>query len=1010
MKTTVSRLFFALLLLPNFVVAEFTPISLQIADDADQQIFVATFTKPQDFRSEPRDWHYYQSSFKFDIPRLRSKESTQNLPIYFESNRASGDELTEANADKIVFVGRVPKAIGADLNLVLEYPTSTSDFKQEDVVLDLKKANSFKPSPRPTAASWEPTPNPKASKTISAKERWATAQSDFFVLLADTYGDSGGFFSFAQRQTRRAAGLSIPAESLPDPFLAMRSSADAPEMMYQTTTGALAIQESLQLDRMLGSGAKEGPANIDIATLQGVKTESHPFDEMRKDKEPKYNPIAELVPANNYILSFNGVEKLLELVDFLDQWGTSALELYEAQSVNYDVHARIQQQLGLPDSLLTRLIGDQVISQTAITGNDPFLREGSDVTILFEVKNRALFEQVLDGEIANIQSGHADVVDSEDSIGDYKVRALLNPDRSVSSYRTWIDSTAVVSNSRVAIERIVATKAGSIASVAKTPDFKYMRAVVYPYDATSEDGFLYLSDDFIRNLVSPQVRIKEKRRIEAITSLKLLTNAQLFERYQSGTSVELTKAELIKAKTLYKSDIVGAGSDDLDWDKQNHRAASKSYGTLRFATPLIELPIKNITEQERSSYQAFVDNYEHYWRRYFDPIGVRIKVGPKIKFDVTILPLIADSSYDSLKDMSAGNLVRIEPAKFPPETLFRLVFHINPDGRDLKEFKNFFQLMNSQSQNSAAPSIGGMLGNTVNVTDWIGEWVSFWVADTGTLKTMAKRAYAFADGSNQTPADQFDDFFNIPFVLGIHQKNAVSLTSFLVALRALIQGTAPDMVVYTNLEPYKGVTIVKISEGQAASSFRPPGAKSPAFYYATVADGFYISTHAEAIKGLIDHSSNEISILQPQTAPAVAQSDSFDAHAFSYVSAGNSVRDTVRFLLEQQAYSATIHNFGAAWIVGRLGFSNGAIDSESQQNLLGYKISSPSGGEYIYDPKTDLVSSSVYGSMQKPIRRDDAPADSPVTKMVDAIERIASSMRFTPEGLSATLQINRKMQ
>ena len=992
------------LIAPRYARAELTLVDLQVATDGDKQIFLVSIKKPDDYQSLSQIWAQGQNAPLYAHPRLRPQDVSDRTQIYFEPGSLLGYSHSDVvSSDNISFAGRANKA--ANLDLVLEYSGKDRSTRREALKLDLGKAKTFKATARPTpnTGAWQPTPSAKLSSTISAAERFANAQADHFGYMRMLYGDTGGFFSFAEQTTKRSAGLPfIETDTRPN-FAQNRNSA---EMMYDTTTGALAIQESLQLDRMLAAGKMTEAQTIDISTMSGVQTQSHPFDQMRAGKEPVYNPIANFAPIDNYILSFNGVEKLLQLVDFLDQWGSSALELYEAESIDYDVHGRLQRQLALPDSLLARFFGDQVVSQTAITGNDPFLREGSDVSILFEVKNRELFEQSVNTELAIVKAANPDAQSTSFSIGDIKVEALTNSDRTISSYRAWIDSVVVYSNSRVALERIVKTKQGQIQAVSSAPDFKYMRSVVYPYDPKLEDGFLYLSDDFIRHLVSPQVRIKEKRRIEALTSLKMLTNAQLLQRYQQGNSVEISKAELIKAKVLNKGDLVGAGSQDLEWDSARHRAVSASYGTLRFMTPLVELPIDKVSESERSGYQTFVQNYEHYWRRYFDPIGVRIKVGTAVKFDVTILPLIADSSYDSLKDTSSGSLVRVDPKKFPPDTLFRLVFHINPQGRDLQSFKSFFTGMAQQDRNSSAPSVGGLVGSSVNLTDWIGEWFSIWVAETGTLKEAAQRAYAVADGNTSVGySDPFNDISKTPLVLGIHQKNGVSLAAFLVALRSLIQGTAPDMVSYTNLEPYKNVTIVKISEGRNSPMPPTPGVEPPAVYYATVGDGFYLSTQTATLKSLIDHSSGELSLVAKD---AAAQAETFDAHAFNYVSAGPVVRDTVRFLLEQQAYAATLRNFGAAWIIGRMGFANGQIDDETQFNLLGYRLASPGGGTYSYDAATDLVSSSVYGSMREPKRRSESPLDSPVSKMVDSVERLISTLRFTEEGLQATVQIDRK--
>ena len=57
---------------------------------------------------------------------------------------------------------------------------------------------------------------------------------------------------------------------------------------------------------------------------------------------------------------------------------------------------------------------------------------------------------------------------------------------------------------------------------------------VFRADDKSEDGFLFLSDAFIRQLVGPASKIKEKRRLEALTSLYMLTNAALFTAWENG--------------------------------------------------------------------------------------------------------------------------------------------------------------------------------------------------------------------------------------------------------------------------------------------------------------------------------------------------------------------------------------------------------------------------------------------------------------------------------------------
>src|SRR4029077_1421932 len=49
---------------------------------------------------------------------------------------------------------------------------------------------------------------------------------------------------------------------------------------------------------------------------------------------------------------------------------------------------------------------DLVVSEAAVTGSDLFLREGSDVTLLFRFKQPEVFRARMDGFLANAQRAH----------------------------------------------------------------------------------------------------------------------------------------------------------------------------------------------------------------------------------------------------------------------------------------------------------------------------------------------------------------------------------------------------------------------------------------------------------------------------------------------------------------------------------------------------------------------------------------------------------------------------
>src|SRR5262249_54246198 len=155
--------------------------------------------------------------------------------------------------------------------------------------------------------------------------------------------------------------------------------------LYETTTGAAAITESLQLRRMLGERRQEGPRTIDVAKVRGIDIAEHPWAKMMEGRQPDAEPLAKLVPHDNYYLHFKSFAKFIEMGDLLDQWGTTAVRAYEVQATDYRLRERYEKQLCLKTSLLGRTFGPLVIKGLAVTGNDGYLREGSDLAVIFHV-------------------------------------------------------------------------------------------------------------------------------------------------------------------------------------------------------------------------------------------------------------------------------------------------------------------------------------------------------------------------------------------------------------------------------------------------------------------------------------------------------------------------------------------------------------------------------------------------------------------------------------------------
>jgi hypothetical protein len=315
--------------------------------------------------------------------------------------------------------------------------------------------------------------------------------------------------------------------------------------------------------------------------------------------------------------------------------------------------------------------------------------------------------------------------------------------------------------------------------------------------------------------------------------------------------------------------------------------------------------------------------------------------------------------------------------------------------------------------------------------DWIGDWVTFWVEDTDAFTALVRAACGErADEEFDARQEQREilDIFNASFVAGVHTKNKLSLAAFLVSLRGFISQTAPNTVVFNNLEPYHDITIVQIApdpRGDLARELLGPDAASqpaqtqpvtapaavaapavsergPAIYYATIGDGFYLSTQAGALRRLIDRVSTE------SAGSAPAETCSANLYLYAAPSAAELVRPAVSALLEHRARQVSVQNMMQVWLLGRAGVLEKMDLDAGARNYLGYRLACPDGGVYQYDAQTGDVTCSVHERVRQPASLAELPEGAVLRQLLDSIETLVSSLRFTKEGVSTTVEIRRR--
>ena len=752
-------------------------------------------------------------------PRLVPQDAKAQAVYYLPRERCFLGKVNAADAQfELLYAKRAkdrPPDQRKELPPILSDLVYGTTWENASVAVDFAKAHKVAP----------PKPGSPLSKTSDDLELlWATAQAEQFAVL-QAQAPEFGFFGFAREATQRKYGVASTLLADVKPTDHERIHRDA----YALTSGAAAITESLQLHRLRG-GVKHlsEERTIDVEKVEGITIAEHPWRKMMEGKQPAPEPLAKLVPHDNYYVHFKDLARFLELGELIDQWGGNITSLYDLNSRDYQVKQRYEQQLCIKSTWLGKALGPLVIRSLAITGNDPYLREGSDVTVLFHVVNRALFLAGVDPFLQEARKEFgAALRETKYEHEGVTVEHLVTPLREVSLHRASIGDIVIYSNSPAGMKRVLETYQGKMKSLADSLDFQYMRTVMRRDDKL-EDGFVFLSDPFIRQLVGPASKIKQRRRIEALTSLAMVTNAALFHAWETG-DLPADHAALMKATRLAKEEIAVPEGKGVQWDGQRKTAVSDAYNTLHFATPLIELPIDKVTRTEASEYEQFRRQYLGLWRQYFDPVGIRLQLtDSRIRLETYILPLVATSQYNFLRTLSGNGDATFDLSRVAKETLFQWFAHV---------------------------TIG-------NILPGVGDQITVRIDDDAIFDKFAELYIRrqLRPAEPDLPWGHFAEearlVLQMPLTLGVKIANEGQFDKELAILSRLLDD-AVGKNERRNFD-YKGITITGIKFTEDSTIVKeihrdkPAQMLLPTLFHAKV-DGFwYVSFREEPIKSLID--------------------------------------------------------------------------------------------------------------------------------------------------------------
>jgi hypothetical protein len=775
---------------------------------------------------------------------------------------------------------------------------------------------------------------------------------------------------------------------------------DSPESnsvnLYETVTGAAAVAERLQLQRLRqprrpstpeGGGATQAEARtVPIARVPGIAGADLPWEKMMGGRKPAAEPLAGWVPDDNYYLHFKTFSKFLDFSELADRWVNTVLRAAAPDSRDYEIRSRYGRQICLRDTPFVRQFGPTLVSSLAVTGSDLNLVNGSDLTTIFQVTNRQLFLTAVDSFIQEARDQFGDRLQQKKSeYHGVTVENLFTPLREVSLYRAAVEDVVIYSNSLAGLRRVLDTHQGRHPAIAAAPDFRYMRTVFRLEE--EGDGFFLLPDAFFRSVSGPEARIKEARRIEAWVSLHLVTDAALFAAWEDG-DMPVEQRALLAAAALRPDEIEGPDGEGARWDGRRRLATSEVYNTLHFATPLIELPIDKVTPTEERDYLRFRTEYLNQWQPYLGPAGVRLTLNDKqLRVELLLLAPASTGRYRDLRRYTGDGTVTLDPAAVPADTLVHFLMHVSP------ELQTFIARK-------------GALGDAFLVRVSDSELYS-------KLAELAVRKDLEPDSADYLEQQAERVLFRLPAVAGVRMGEPRAFDEMFASFADLFNLFAGPVVQEPLKPAYKGATIYRaeFTPGSfVAQSLNDPGTPRdrrfvPVLYHAKAGGAWYISGSEAALKDAIDRATTE----PDPKAGGTPVNDSLIVAPKAAVKA----RDALGFYLEWQSHKRGLANNPRWYVLFHDGLLPEDLSGPTMRDValhyFGFMPVSPEGALYAYDPRTDEVVNARHGSLRQPMLRAGLDADSPLAQLLEEFRTLRADLRFREDGIHTVVTVERRL-
>jgi hypothetical protein len=815
--------------------------------------------------------------------------------------------------------------------------------------------------------------------------------------------------------------------------------------LFGTFSGALAVQESLQLDRMrVPSGQRRGAEPpprgeiIDIAKLHGPEIKSHPWNTMLGDKKPTIDALARRVPEDFYFVQFGSLNKMLDVLDSGDLWSLHWFNQASRDARTQQSGERLRQQLAVQTNRLLRPFYDSVVEEVAVTGSDLFAAEGSDVTLLFRAKQPDVLKKRMDGFLEDALKQRPDAKRRDGEFMGFSYVQVSTPERDIHVFSTYPEpGLHVRSNSKLGLQRVLEAIKGktsdgkTVRRLGDSTEFAYIRTLM-PRGAKEEDGFVYLSDPFIRHMVGPTLKLTERRRMLCYNDLRMIGHAALMYRTEYGQAAK-SLADLERADccpgTFNKDDLVCMDGGKYSLSADGLHGVCSHHGHADRLKPCCETSLAWVYPDEAEEYKNFLDDYNQYWRTYFDPIALRIQVTPRrYRLETIVLPLINNSIYTGLKNMLGGKPQPLDDLPVTQRNIFDVAVRLNKDDlvkkADVREFVKSMLGQRGGDQDL-------LLASSTLLTEGLSDRVGVHVCDAVPLFDLdLPRMFSWlfndfrGDLGNINGRDASLLFaltsFNSPLYLSFPVRDEKIVDRFLaeldkvLSLRVRDGGTAMANFIGTKEEFYK--TRLQGNATMRSHVFRLEVLKWR-FHWARIGKGLYVASKPDILTDLA-----EAEAARAEGKQTTKPEPDTTAHALVRLRARNwnQVLADYRLGWAENNRVACLRNLGsmtsagravAAWAEGKPKRDTDKLNAEMQRladRAYGVHFFCPEGGHYVLSADGRSCSCSVHGTpneSRQPLAAQDSAGPG---KLLRDFGGLSASLTFLDDGLHAVVIVERR--